>query len=131
MLSMSIAGGTHTARLIANSGGFLYVGSPLKGGSVNTTRATNRRTSSRIAHKDDSGREQSAQIIGFALRWYRHGGGSDEAIREQLGLESTRYFTELLWQLTIDPPAPIRPTVIDSVRSVARRRLWLDSLQRT
>ncbi|WP_018179220.1 DUF3263 domain-containing protein [Jongsikchunia kroppenstedtii] len=98
---------------------------------MSATRATNHQTSSRTIHTDEYGRGQYAQIVGFALRWYRHGGGADEIIREQLGLESTRYFTELLWQLTIDPPAPIRPTVMDSVKSVARRRLWLDSLQRT
>lgn len=72
--------------------------------------------------------EQIAQIVGFALRWYRHGGGSDSAIRERFGLEPTRYFTNLLWELTTDPPTPIRPSVVDSVTSVARRRLWLASL---
>lgn len=64
-------------------------------------------------------------IIDFALKWYRHGGGSAELIHDEFGLTPIRYFTILLWHLATDPPTPIRPDVIDAISSVARRRVWL------
>ncbi|NMO01833.1 hypothetical protein HH308_11485 [Gordonia sp. TBRC 11910] len=67
-------------------------------------------------------------MITFALRWYRLGGGADETIREQLGLEPIRFFSIMLWHLATNPPSPIKPEVVNAISSVARRRIWLASL---
>jgi hypothetical protein len=66
-------------------------------------------------------------LIAYALRWIDHGGGPAAEIFTRFSMSPQEYFTALATHLESDPPAPVHPAVIDRMKRVARKRLWLVS----
>jgi hypothetical protein len=64
--------------------------------------------------------------ISFEYRWLYSGGGPAEEIRTQFGMAPCEFFRQLLGDLE-EPPAPLRPALVEAVSAVARRRLWLSA----
>lgn len=65
------------------------------------------------------------EMVEFVLRWLDHGGGPAADISDQFAIPADEFFTTVLSHLDQDPPAPIHPAVLERVKSVARKRLWL------
>ena len=79
-------------------------------------------------------RTQPAQVGGsgnlvplfeFELRWYRYGGGPATEILTRFGLDPRTFFLSVLDFLERDPPTPVCPQVIDAMKTVTHKRLWL------
>ncbi|WP_433502647.1 hypothetical protein ACQP04_23075 [Pseudonocardia halophobica] len=67
------------------------------------------------------------EVLDFARRWFRYGGGPAIEIMAGLGLTQLQFFTALLEALDTDPPADLGEQVIGEMRRVARHRIWLIS----
>ncbi len=65
------------------------------------------------------------RLLAFAVRWYRHGGGSPQEIWEAFKLTPDEFFTEVIALLDQPDAARVNPGTRQALRSVARRRLWL------
>lgn len=66
-------------------------------------------------------------LIAYALRWIDHGGGPAAEIYTRFSMTAQEYFTALATHLESDPPSPVHPSVVDRMKGVARKRLWLVS----
>ena len=71
------------------------------------------------------GSDDHARMVEFELRWYTLGGGPEAEIREQFGVGSAEFFSELATALQENPPRGVSMTVIEDMKRVARRRCWL------
>ncbi|WP_172652415.1 hypothetical protein [Rhodococcus opacus] len=65
------------------------------------------------------------RMVTFALRWFPHGGGPAEEIIAVFGMDTGEFFRCLHAQLHPNPPTPLRPAIVEKMKAVARRRLWL------
>ncbi|MGW5151611.1 MULTISPECIES: DUF3263 domain-containing protein [Rhodococcus] len=68
-----------------------------------------------------------SRMVSFELRWYSHGGGPEETILADFGMSPTEFFRELHTNLELDPPTPLQPKLVETMKAVARRRLWAGS----
>jgi hypothetical protein len=64
-------------------------------------------------------------LLEFELRWFEHGGGPAEEIAVAFGMTPQEFFGRILAFVEHNPPAPYRATVVEAIKSVARKRLWL------
>jgi hypothetical protein len=67
----------------------------------------------------------SDRLVEFELRWYLSGGGPPGQIMAEFALDPVEFFDRVLRRLEQDPPSPIRGDVIEGMKAVARRRLWI------
>ncbi len=65
------------------------------------------------------------ELIGFELGWFQHGGGPAEKIREEFGVGAVEFFTQLRSRLDEIPDNSMSPHVIEEMKAVCRKRLWL------
>ncbi|MEU9823065.1 hypothetical protein ACIGG9_29585 [Pseudonocardia alni] len=67
-----------------------------------------------------------ADLVGFARRWFRYGGGPAEEIVARFGVPPRVYFRELLDTLDrSEEPADAASWTVREMRRVARNRLWV------
>ena len=69
--------------------------------------------------------ENVNRMMTFALRWFPHRGGPAAEIVAVLGMDTGEFFRCLNAQLHPNPPTPLRPEIVQKMKAVARRRLWL------
>jgi hypothetical protein len=68
--------------------------------------------------------ENVNRMMTFALRWFPHRGGPAEEIVAVLGMDTGEFFHCLNAQLHPNP-TPLRPEIVQKMKAVARRHLWL------
>ncbi|MFC9549788.1 DUF3263 domain-containing protein [Rhodococcus sp. NPDC056960] len=68
----------------------------------------------------------TADLVDFERRWYRHGGGPADDIETEFGLPATAFFRRLGDLLETDPPDTLTRSEASAMLRVCRRRLWLD-----
>ncbi len=64
-------------------------------------------------------------LIGFELGWFQHGGGPAAKIREEFGLGDVEFFTRLRSRLDASDDDSMPPHVVEQMKAVCRKRLWL------
>ena len=65
------------------------------------------------------------RMVEFALRWSAYGGGPAHEREHRFGMSTAEYFRRLTDHLDGNPPAPLRPELVETMKAVARKRLWL------
>lgn len=61
----------------------------------------------------------------FERRWYLYGGGPPAAIMSEFGLKPDEFFTRILHCLQNPQSSLDHPYIIDAMKAVARKRLWM------
>ncbi|MDT2004813.1 DUF3263 domain-containing protein [Rhodococcus opacus] len=64
-------------------------------------------------------------MVAFEVQWYAYGGGPAETILADFGMDAAAFFRHLAADLEDSPPTPLRPDLVERMKGVARRRLWL------
>ncbi|RYE38038.1 MAG: hypothetical protein EOP24_47895 [Hyphomicrobiales bacterium] len=65
------------------------------------------------------------RMVAFEVRWCALGGGPAETIMADFGMDAAAFFRHLAEYLELSPPTPLRPDLLERMKAVARRRLWL------
>lgn len=71
------------------------------------------------------GPDDHERMVEFELRWYSLGGGPAADIRSEFGVGEADFFRELDAALVSAPPRGVPMAVIDDMKRVVRRRIWL------
>jgi hypothetical protein len=71
------------------------------------------------------GPDDHDRMVQFELRWYSLGGGPATEIRAEFGVGEADFFRELGVVLSGPPPRGLPLGVVDDMKRVVRRRLWL------
>lgn len=83
------------------------------------------------AHAEDTGtcidtsRTSDDPLVDYAFRWYVHGGGPEWEIRTLFGIDVPEFFAEVVHRLNRFRPEMITQTQAASMKSVARKRIWI------
>nr|WP_239133994.1 DUF3263 domain-containing protein [Rugosimonospora africana] len=66
--------------------------------------------------------ERECQVLAFERRWWKHAGSKEQAIRDQFGMSSTRYYQVL--NLLLDNPAALEhdPVLVKRLRRLRAAR---------
>ncbi|AZG47606.1 DUF3263 domain-containing protein [Gordonia insulae] len=65
-----------------------------------------------------------SEVLDFATRWARYGGGPPAEIRERFGMTDREFFRQVL-DILDESARDLDPAQIHRLRHVARQRLWL------
>ena len=65
------------------------------------------------------------EMLAFAHRWYRHGGGPPAEIIARFGIDASSFFGVLLGHLDHVPATAFDPAELEEMKRVARKRIWL------
>lgn len=68
---------------------------------------------------------EAQELLDFEVRWYSLGGGPSQQIHEQFGMSDRDYFIRVNDLLEKEPPETLSSVVVDRMRGVVRRRLWM------
>ncbi|WP_245672904.1 hypothetical protein [Aldersonia kunmingensis] len=71
------------------------------------------------------GPDDHERMVEFELRWYSLGGGPATEIRDVFGVDEADFFRELDVALKSLPPRGLPLGVVEDMKRVVRRRLWL------
>ncbi|MFW0786448.1 DUF3263 domain-containing protein [Gordonia sp. CPCC 206044] len=65
-----------------------------------------------------------SEVLDFALRWSRYGGGPTHEIRERFGMSDREFFFRVL-DILDRAPRNVGAGTAERLRHVAHQRLWL------
>ena len=65
------------------------------------------------------------EMLAFAHRWYRHGGGPPAEIIARFGIDASSFFGVLLGHLDHVLATAFDPSELEEMKRVARKRIWL------
>ncbi|MCP2160600.1 DUF3263 domain-containing protein [Williamsia serinedens] len=72
--------------------------------------------------------QDDGKLLAFELGWFQRGGGPSEKIREEFGIGDAEFFhrlNEYLDESVAHRDEALPPHVVEKMKAVCRKRLWL------